>query len=112
MAAVVFGLAAVVAVLIGAICLNYLSMTHRARDTADLAALAAAGQALTALDDHRACAEATRIAEANGAQVIDCEIVRAGVEVAVRVKVAVQLHWLTPGGSDEVVAEAYAGNPG
>ncbi len=85
----------VVMVLYGAVVLA----THRARTAADLAALTASTRLLDGASDAGACAEAERVARANGGRILVC---RAGagapgtVETAVSVELPAALRRLGP----------------
>ncbi|RIQ27331.1 Rv3654c family TadE-like protein [Jiangella rhizosphaerae] len=68
------------------------SARHRAAAAADLAALAAANR--LALGSADPCADAGRIAEANGAALRDCVVDGMEVEVQVRVETTSLLPWL------------------
>ena len=111
MTTVVFSLVAVVALLVGSAVVGYVMVTHRARAAADLAALAAATWATRVLDDGQACQQAGQTAMDNGAELVSCEIVRAGDEVAAKVEARVLLRWTAPGLPDQVGSVSYAGNP-
>lgn len=65
---------------------------HRAAAAADLAALAAAQQLASGAADP--CADAGRIARANGAALRDCVVDGVEVEVQVRVETTSALPWL------------------
>ncbi|MBB5787599.1 Rv3654c family TadE-like protein [Jiangella mangrovi] len=65
---------------------------HRAAAAADLAALAAAQRLASGAVDP--CADAGRIAQANGADLRDCVVDGAEVEVQVRVETQSALPWL------------------
>jgi len=79
---------------------------HRAGGAADLAALAAAGRAVTG--DPAACAVAGEIAERNGARLTACTVEDGGV-VAVTVVVPVRLG---PLGRHDATGRARAGPVG
>lgn len=68
------------------------SARHRAAAAADLAALAAANR--LALGSADPCADAGRIAQANGATLRDCVVDGMEVEVQVRAETASVLPWL------------------
>ena len=98
-------LAAVVAVVaMGAVLVGAAVVTrHRAASAADLAALAAAGQAVAG--NPSACVIAARVAEANAAELTRCEV-GPGAVVDVEVRVAARLGGL---GVREAVGRARAG---
>ena len=76
-------IAAVLTVTLGALDVaRAVGLSHQARAAADLAALAAAGAAARGETAARACAEAVRVAGANGASVRSC-IVAPGAVVTV-----------------------------
>lgn len=111
MATVVVSLAVAVALLVASMVVGYVMATHRSRAAADLAALSAATWATQVMDEGQPCQQAGHVATDNGAELVDCEIVRAGDEVAVKVEVSLRLRWAVPGLPDHVGSVSYAGNP-
>ncbi len=76
----------VAAVLYGAVVLA----THRARSTADLAALTASTRVLDGTSTAAACAQAERVARANGGRILVCRA-GAGAQGTVEAAVSVEL---------------------
>lgn len=68
--------------------IGWLASAQSARSVADLAAVAGAQELVSGGD---ACASARRVADANGGQVVRCEVRTAGVDFRVIVKVQVPL---------------------
>jgi len=111
LAAIVLGCALAVGLLVGSLVLAHVLAVHEARSGADLAALAAATDAVRLHDEDSACAAASRSMSSSRDQVTACEVVQAGYEVAARVEVTVDLAWTLPGLPQTVSAVSYAGNP-
>ena len=86
---------------------GYLLGYHRARAAADLAALSGA---VAYQQGRNGCAEARRLAAANGARLADCGQVGDQIDfvITVRAAVAVELGML-PGLPRTITAEAHAG---
>ncbi|SEE91110.1 helicase/secretion neighborhood TadE-like protein [Ruania alba] len=103
-------LGVVAVALVGIVLLSALAQATAARGlaqgAADLAALAAAGEAVRGAADP--CATATAVAERNGATVVSCAV-GDGPMVQVRVRVPVQP---LPGWTRDATAEARAGPVG
>ena len=76
----------VAAVLYGAVVLA----THRARSAADLAALTASTRVLDGTSTAAACAQAERVARANGGRILVCRA-GAGAQGTVEAAVSVEL---------------------
>jgi secretion/DNA translocation related TadE-like protein len=108
---VVGGIVLALAVLIGSLVMSHVAASRQSRSAADLAALAAAGEAIQSPSDTQACAVAGAVASQNSGRAVSCDIVRAGDEVAVKVEVEVEVGWTMPGLPSTVSAAAYAGNP-
>jgi len=100
-----------VVMVIGSVILSQLLALHRAHTASDLAALAAATQAADSHNDQLACTVAGEVAASNGGVLTSCEVVRAGVEVAVSVEVEIVVGWKAPGQSGILTSVSYAGNP-
>lgn len=106
------GAAAVLAVAVAAVCLmvavggyvlgGAVVASHRARLTADLAALAAASALRDPAGSHGACPEAARVAAVNDAVLDACETTGVVVTIEVRVNL----------GARAAVARARAGPEG
>lgn len=108
---VIVALGVAVGILITAAVLSYVLTLHRAHSTSDLAALTAATHATESLDDSYCCTRAEEVAEANGATLTACELVRGPGEVAARVEVVVTIPWKIPGVPEGLSSVSYAGNP-
>jgi secretion/DNA translocation related TadE-like protein len=101
------GVSAVLMVLAlaGVVAAGYLTALHRARSSADLAALSGAAVAQRGGDS---CGSAAEVAEANGVRMIACERVGDQLDFVVTVRVACDLR--APSGLPRSVeAIAYAG---
>ena len=85
---------------------GYLLGYHRARAAADLAALSGA---VAYQQGGNGCAEARRLAVANGARLADCDQVGDQVEFVITVRVAVAVELRVPGLPRTIAAEAHAG---
>lgn len=82
----------VAAALLGVGATTAVTARHAAQLAADLAALAGAGRIGVADDD--ACAAARRVAAANGAEVVACDVLSTGARTGeVRVEVARSARW-------------------
>ena len=85
---------------------GYLLGYHRARAAADLAALSGAVAYQQGRDG---CAEARRLASANGARLADCDEVGDQVDFVITVRVTVAVGLRVPGLPRTITAEAHAG---
>lgn len=85
---------------------GWIDASHRARNSADLAALAGAHGVRAGVD---ACAESRRIAQAHGAHVASCSVRQHATGYWVSVRVEVQLQPRFPGGPTLVHEDARAG---
>lgn len=99
----------VVAGLIGVWTVGWVGSVHRARNAADLAALAAAHSHTIGQD---ACRSAERVARANRSRLEHCRLVDAGSSFVVEVRVQVRLTPAIAGAPDRVTQDATAGSPG
>jgi len=110
LAVVAVGLTLVVLAFVGSMVVRYVSVVHQARAAADLAAVTAATQAASFMDDDSACAAAGVIAGRNGAVMTSCQIVRAGNQVGAEVEVGVATGWTVPVLPQKVSTRACAAN--
>ena len=85
---------------------GYLLGYHRARAAADLAALSGAVAYQQGRDG---CAEARRLAAANGAGLAGCDEVGDQVDFVITVRVTVAVGLRVPGLPRTITAEAHAG---
>ena len=85
---------------------GYLLGYHRARAAADLAALSGA---VAFQQGRNGCAEARRLAVANGARLVDCDQVGDQVDFVITVRVTVTVRSRMPGLPTTIAAEAHAG---
>ena len=85
---------------------GYLVTAHRAKAAADLAALAGARAQVQGTD---VCGAVRANAQANGAQVDDCDLVGDDQDFVVRVRTKITVDAPVPGLPDEVTGVAYAG---
>jgi hypothetical protein len=106
--ALTVGLMAVV--LIGSWVLAMVNAQQQARAGADLVAITTAEQALTVQDDQIVCQQAEVAAQAASVTLEDCQVIRAGSELAVSVEVQAPIAWVPPGWSDSAKEQAIAGN--
>jgi len=110
---VIVGVAVVAWAILGAT--SFLTAQHRARATADMAALAGAQAVVDAggLGDATtiACDAARVTAAAHQAAVNDCQVVAFARFVAVQTKVSVGPPFVAPGFPQRLEAVARAGNP-
>jgi secretion/DNA translocation related TadE-like protein len=97
--------------LVSCVVVMCISTYHQAQTSSDLAALAAASEAMESMDDTHCCSSARLVAEANGATLTNCEVVRAGAEVASHVEVSVDPPWNVPGFPTKMTSTSYAGTP-
>jgi len=104
-------LVAIMAIGLGLLITSWVVVQHRAESTADLTALAVAQQAADWVDQTEACQAGAIVARQNGGVLDQCEVVRAGDEVAVKVSVSVRLTRPLPGLPAQASATSYAGNP-
>lgn len=88
---------------------GYLVADHRAVAAADQAALSGATSYTATADATAACRSAGRVAELNGAVLLDCRLTGDQLDYAVSVEVAVEVGVLWPGLPDRVRAGASAG---
>jgi secretion/DNA translocation related TadE-like protein len=85
---------------------GYLLGYHRARSAADLAALSGAVAYQQGRDG---CAEARRLAAANGARLAGCDEVGDQVDFVITARVSVAARLAVPGLPRTITAEAHAG---
>lgn len=86
--------------------IGWVGCIHQARSAADMASLAGAHAMQNNQD---ACREATRIAEANGAELVSCESTLGIGEHVVEVTVAVRLEPSLPGAPSTIKETSTAG---
>lgn len=84
----------------------WIGSSHAARSSADLTAIAAAHAHLR---EAGACREAHRVAAANGAELVSCELRTGGADFVVDVTVSVPLALRVPGAPESLRASATAG---
>ena len=95
----------------GLIGYTWVQANREAQSASDLSALAAAQAATFGNQDKDSCEQAERIASANGATLVTCEIVRALDQVGVKVVVQVNIKWPIAGLPEFAESTSYAGNP-
>lgn len=84
----------------------WVGSSHTARSSADLAAIAAAHAHLRGFEG---CDEARRVATANGAELLSCELATGSADFVVELTVSVPLALRVPGGPGSLQASATAG---